>query len=85
MIDIDKVINPPMVVRQLYTTRSLKDLIISDTPRGWRRWVLGKLIPEKYNELPPVELCKIQKGQAIGKVCITSIDGVNDLSVGNGI
>jgi hypothetical protein len=67
---IDRIINPPVVIKELYTTSSLKDLIIADVDKKWKKWLLEKLIPEKYNETPPMEIAKLQKGHAVGRITL---------------
>jgi len=54
----------------LYDPQSVAQLILSKPMKKWKRWMLEKLLPKEFFEIPTQQLMKLQKGSVIGKVSV---------------
>lgn len=57
-----------IIKAEIISSLSISDIILcSDMPR-WRKWLLRRLMPQRFYEMPAVKLAELQKGAVIGHV-----------------
>lgn len=62
------------ITKPLHNMKSVFDLIIDEPLPRWKVWLLRKLIPAKFFEIPACELHKFQKGAVIGNITMTCLE-----------
>lgn len=50
--------------------KSIKEILDTAEIGRFRRWLLYKLIPKEFYEMPAIKLAELQKGAVIGKLTL---------------